>query len=136
MEVETDPFEVVYNHRATELKKRRKLLRKLNTEKKKRQYGRNTQDSEEDNERLNKHMFEEDNLWEVLVDGTFDYKKDSESEATEISTVSTAELALRYVNQLPEVPKKALFSESFTEFRFECVLWHWLTWIPFKNSGS
>ena len=36
-EVECDPFDVIHDHRAAALKKRRKLLRKLNVEKKKKQ---------------------------------------------------------------------------------------------------
>ena len=122
VELEEDPFGVIYNHRAAALKKRRKLLRKLNAEKKKRQHGQAVRDFDEENERLNRNMFNEDDIWEVLVDGTLDFKRDQESNTTEISTVSSVEMALRYVSQLPEMPKKSIFSETFPEFRFECQI--------------
>ena len=55
-------------------------------------------------------MFNEDDIWEVLVDGTLDFKKDQESTFTETSAVSAHDEALKWVSQLPEMPKRPLFS--------------------------
>ena len=67
-------------------------------------------------------MLNEDDIWEVLVDGTLEFKKDQESDLTEISTVSAVEVALSQVRQMPELPKRDLFAQTFTQFRFEAQI--------------
>lgn len=58
-------------------------------------------------------MFSEDDLWEVLVEGTLEFKKSEESDATQFSTVSNVENAQRIVSQMPIMQKKELFAQTF-----------------------
>ena len=73
-------------------------------------------------DKMHKAMHDQESLWEVLVEGTLDFKKEEESFSTQFESNSSIELARKYIEQLPFVEKKQLFCQNFEEIHLELLM--------------